>query len=439
MNKVAQGKEQEQGQDKGQVENKQNVAPIRTLLWSPKGSGEHYHGPAQFTYRLFSSAPAGKVELTLAHGFPQQAQYPLFKAQHCIADLGTGPLERVAFIRKGCRWVQQHAQDYDIFHGISGYQHIVSPAAVAEKHGVPAVLFLITHQGDLADKPGWRKVLALPRRRRKAVGRLSGLIAMSQVMADELLAYGIPEEKIARIPMGVNTQVFAPAVAPVVDSAVIDRTVIDSPANNNLVKSSPDLKRELRARLKWRDMPTVIFSGTLVKRKRPHLLIDALGLLKAKGIECQLVFAGPESDESYVAAMKQRARNLGVDGLIVWFGFATNIVELYQASDIFCLPSAAEGMAAALIEAMACELAPIVTPISGSIDVVSDGENGCIVQGDGAEIANALAHYIESPRDLLDHSRAARALVLSKYSNESVFSAYERMYRRIIAGGFAAE
>jgi glycosyltransferase involved in cell wall biosynthesis len=387
---------------------------IKLLLWSSRGSGEHYHGPASFTYRLYSSAPAGRVDVTLAHGLSSQEQYPLFSSQHLISTLGELPWQRPVFIRKGCRWLDRHYQAFDVMHSISGYHHSVVPAVHAERLGLPAVLFVTNHNLEFVDKKGWKSLLGLPRKRRELVKELSALIAMSQDIYDELRSFGVPEEKIARIPMGVNTETFRPV-------------------------ETPSDKAELRKQLGWLDLPTLIFVGAVVKRKRPDLLVEAVGLLKKRQIDCQLAVVGPPNEENYLRRMKARAEELGVADRIVWFGFTREIAPLFKAADFFGLPSSNEGMAAALIEAMSCGLAPIVTPISGSVDVVRDGRNGRIVQPDAAEIADVLADYLREPGTATAHGQASRQIVLETYSNDAVFSSYERLFRRVMKGQPAAE
>lgn len=387
---------------------------IRTLLWSPLGSGEHYQGPALFTYRLYSSAPPGRVAVSLAHGYPEQQQYDLFQSQHCLGNLRKGTLATTAFIRNSRRWLDKHAQEFDILHGISGYHYSVAPAIHAERLGLPAIIFLTAHRADLADKAGIRSLLGLPKKRRKMIQSLSCIVAMTDLMHEELREYGVPESKIARIPMGVNTEVFKPVV-------------------------SQSERLLLRSRLGWRDLPTIIFVGAIVPRKAPHLLVEAVGMLKQRGYECQLVLAGPENDSVYATNMKTRAKELGVTDYIAWAGFVRDISTLFRASDIFCLPSSNEGMAAAIVEGMACGLATVVTPVSGSRDIVDDEKNGRIVEASVKELSATLMDYLRSPKIREDHGRNARLLVKAKYSNSAVFAAYQELFHRIISGGDAAE
>ena len=388
--------------------------PVRILLWSAGGSGEHYHGPASFTYRLYSTAPPGQVQVSLAHGFPQQEIHSLFHRQQFVHRVGRGPVDRWRFIRRGCKWIESNRSEFDVFHGITAFHHSVVPALRAERCGIPAVLFIANHLVELSDKGGLKGLLGLPRKRQGMVRNLSGMIAMSQAIYDELRGYGVPEEKIARIPMGVNTNVFYP------------------------VPGSTE-RSELRLRLGWLDVPTLTFVGGITERKQPHLLVEAVGRLKQAGIECQLVIVGPEQQATYVSAMKDRAKQLGITDRIVWYGFTRDIAPLFRAADFFALPSTNEGMAAALVEAMASGLAPIATRVSGSVDVIADGVDGRLVDGDASTIADVLKEFIGDPSLSAQLGRAAREKVLAYYSADAVFAAHLRLFRRIMSGGTAAE
>jgi glycosyltransferase involved in cell wall biosynthesis len=392
----------------------ENESPteVRVLLWSPRGSGEHYHGPASFTHRLYSSVPAGRLAVTLAHGLPSHERYALFRRQHFIASTSSGPFGQWRFIRRGCRWIDEHAREFDVLHGITAFHRAAIPAVHAQRLGLPGVLFIANHDSELSDKPGLKGLLGLPRKRRELIKELSGFVAMSAAIHDELAGYGIAERKIARIPMGVNTKVY-------------------HPAENGFSRSVQ------RKDLGWLDIPTVAFVGAITPRKRPHLLIEALGLLKRNGLECQLALVGPAHDTAYAMSMKARAEDLQIDGQVIWVGFTRDVARLMRSADFFCLPSENEGMAASLIEAMASGLAPIVTPVSGSVDVVREGINGRLVRGDAAEIADALAQYLRDPSMGNAHGEMARADVLSKYSMEAVAAEYESLFRRLIAGGDA--
>ncbi len=384
--------------------------PIRVLLWSPGGSGEHYEGPAIFTYRLFSADRRNRFEITLAHGNPEQADYDLFREQHLISPLvpGWGTVALWRFLRTARRWIAANHARFDVFLGLSGFEAAVRPASFAQRAGLPSIIFLANHQAELSDKPGLKGLLGLPRRRRAKARRLFALIAMSQAIHDELIGYGIPPERIARIPMAVDTDHFRPLA----DAAA---------------------KTRLRAELGLADAPTIVFSGAVSRRKRPHLLVEALGRAAAAGHRGQLVLAGPAKDEAYARSIRERAKTLGIADRVVWLGFTREIARVYQAGDLFGLTSSREGMSAAVTEAMASGLPAVVTAVSGMLDLVDDGVHGAIVEGTEAAVAEAVTRYLADPARCAAHGRAARERIVSRHRVEVVLDAYEALFRRAMA------
>lgn len=387
---------------------------IRVLLWSPMGSGEHYDGPSSFAYRLYGCAAPGRFKVTLAHGNANQVQDRLFEGVHLIHPLRPTALGMARYVRTAKAWVARHAAGFDVFHGLTGYEIVMGPAYEAQRRGLPAVVFIANHRNDLGDKPGLKRLLGLPRRRRAKAAKLSALIAMSQAIHEELLSYGVCERRIARIPMGVDTNRFRPV-------------------------ASEAERRAVRQQLGWPDRPTVVFVGAIGRRKQPHLLIEALGMLRQRDVECQLALVGPEQEPAYCAQMRVRAKELDIERQVIWFGFTKDIGPPFRAADCFALISSGEGMPAALVEAMASGLPSIVTAVSGTTDLISDGEDGRLVGPSASDVADAIATYLRDPAVTALHGGRARAKIVRGYSTTVVLDAYERLFRRIMAGGDAAE
>lgn len=392
---------------------KNSEVPLKVLLWSPLGSGEHYNGPGSFTYRLYSSAPKNEITVSLAHGAEDQKEYSLFNSQHRIGTMSGRYLDQIRFISKGCNWIEKNASDYDVVHTVSGFHYSILPAFKAEKSGVPAVVFISNHLSQLGIPTGWKRLLGLAKKRQKMAQHLSGLIAMSEDIRKELLSYGIREDNIVNIPMGVNTDVFFP---------------VDEYLEKSL----------LRSKYGWRETPTILFAGSIVRRKQPGLIVEAIGLLKKRKIDFQLILVGPVTDDVYADEIKDRVKVLGLSEMVKWIPFTPDIAPLYRAADIFCLPSLNEGMAASLIEGMASGLACVVTPVSGSSDVITNGENGFLVKPDASDIADALSNYAKEPELIKLHGDRCLYRVLNKYSSKVVYEAYNNLFRRVSQGQSAA-
>lgn len=387
--------------------------PLRVLLWSPQGSSEQYHGPGSFAYRLYSLANPEEVHVTLAHANPAQPDVDLFREQHAIPG-NRGVWGTFSFLRNSRRWLQSHAPQFDVLHGLSAYHRTVQPAFQAHRLGLPSVIFVTSHRQELVDKPGLRGLLGWAKKRREMVRQLDGLIAMSSAINDELLEYGLDPRRIARIPMGVNTDRFRPV-------------------------SSRAEQQEIRRELGLPDRPTVLFVGSLIRRKRPHLLVQAMGVLAKSGVDCQLVIVGPPNEPEYHAEIEAMIRAEQLQEHVRQVGFTPQVERYHQAADLFALPASIEGMPAALVEAMSCGLACIGTAISGISDLIDDGTTGFIIEPTVESIADALNEYLTHPELIAEHGEVGRARILERYSASAVLQAYLKLFRCVKEGRDACE
>jgi glycosyltransferase involved in cell wall biosynthesis len=130
---------------------------------------------------------------------------------------------------------------------------------------------------------------------------------------------------------------------------------------------------------------TVLFVGSLVQRKGLSYLLDSIRILKTRQISVILCGRG------YVD--KQLLANYADIPLDVKVGLSrSEIVGQMHNSDVFVLPSLAEGFGHVILEAMSCGLPAVATPHSCAPDVIKDGATGFIVPIRNAE---ALAERID--------------------------------------------
>ena len=80
----------------------------------------------------------------------------------------------------------------------------------------------------------------------------------------------------------------------------------------------------------------------------------------------------------------------------------------YGAADLFCLPTAREGSANVLLEAMACGLPCVTTPVGGNPDAISSQELGYLVRADVREMTDAIASALCRTWDVSRISEHAR-------------------------------
>jgi glycosyltransferase involved in cell wall biosynthesis len=382
---------------------------MRILLWSPRGAGLHYHGPGTAAYWLYRGAEELGVNVHLAHGF--RGQEPAggpFSACHRIWPSTAKAVDQMGFLAAAHLWLRRNARNYDVFHGLGGYEITVRPARWAQSLGLPAVVKITNSHINLSDKAGWRSVLRLPARRRQALRELDGVIAISSDIAKELASYGVPDSAIATIPNGVDTRTFVPCL-------------------------DPAERRHIRREIGWPENERIVlFVGAVVPRKGLHDLVDALPGLPA---DTRLVLAGPRPDRSYLRRLKSSARASGAQDRLELMDFIPTPAALYRAADVFVLPSSNEGLSNSLLEAMASGLAVVCTAVSGTRDLVRDGRNGTITGSDASDLARAIRAYLDDPLRMRSHGVAARQTIEEGYGTAAVLRQHLSLFSRVAGPG----
>lgn len=143
-----------------------------------------------------------------------------------------------------------------------------------------------------------------------------------------------------------------------------------------------------------------LFAGKLENNKNPELLLKAFINLtntqNKKSTKVHLLFVGNGILE---ATMKSKLGNLRSQIHFLKFQNQTQMPIIYQASNVFCLPSSSESWGLAVNEAMAAGKAVIASDKVGcAIDLVQHGVNGFIFKSDQMdELVNYMAFFIKNP------------------------------------------
>jgi glycosyltransferase involved in cell wall biosynthesis len=141
----------------------------------------------------------------------------------------------------------------------------------------------------------------------------------------------------------------------------------------------------------------VLFVGSLIRRKAPHVLLDALRQLPAGSVSLTLAGGAPDAD--YARQLRRLA-----DGLDVKFAGHLQDAQLAAAmrvSHVLTLPSTYEGYGIAYLEGMGFGLPAIGTRAGAASELITHGENGFLIRpGDSAALAVHL-RKLHADRDLL--------------------------------------
>ena len=120
----------------------------------------------------------------------------------------------------------------------------------------------------------------------------------------------------------------------------------------------------------------VLLVGHLSEVKGQKELLKAAERLKQRGIPMKLAFAGQDNstDGRHERMLRERTGQLDLEGEVIFLGQRKDTRELYQACDVFALPSFTEGMPLVLLEAMACGLPVVASRVDGNPELIENGE-----------------------------------------------------------------
>lgn len=132
-------------------------------------------------------------------------------------------------------------------------------------------------------------------------------------------------------------------------------------------------------------------------------------------------------------ALEKQADQLGIRDNVRFLGIRFDMQALFRAADIFILPSLAEGLSLALLEAMTARLPIIATGVQGSKDVVLHEQSGFLVEAANIEALEAVIVQMLHQPDRWDaFGQCARDTVLEGFTIDSVCRRYEEYFQGLL-------
>jgi glycosyltransferase involved in cell wall biosynthesis len=173
----------------------------------------------------------------------------------------------------------------------------------------------------------------------------------------------------------------------------------------------------------------VLFAGRMVPYKGLDVLIEAM-----RDVPATAVLAG---DGPGRPALQQHAKEAGLDGRVIFVGDVEDgeLAALYQACDVFVLPSVSrqEAFGVVQLEAMACSRPVISTALHTGVSWVNeDGQTGLVVPpGDPVALKAALTRLLADPDLRASMGRRGRQKVLSQFTAEQMNDAAVALYGEV--------
>lgn len=248
-----------------------------------------------------------------------------------------------------------------------------------------------------------------------ALRRADRYIATSSALAEQVRNSPLDSDRLRIIPNGVELDRFAP-----VDASVRAR-----------------LREELFEARGWRGATGLaVYCGSIEARKGLDTLAEAWKQAAARCPGARLLCVGPAlpGNTGFAGRIERAFAETG--GTAALGGPADDVADILHAADVFVLPSRAEGLPNALLEAQAAGLACIATDLPGvTTDLIAPEETGLLAPLDDAgALAAGLVRLFENESLRLALGRRARAAVQG-FSIDAVADEYAALYERLMSGG----
>jgi len=204
----------------------------------------------------------------------------------------------------------------------------------------------------------------------------------------------------------------------------------------DLSRFDPDAPRDLAALREElgieADEKVVSVVGRLAEQKGHRYLIEAAKAVVAAVPRARFVLAGRGELE---AALKAQAHQLGLSDRVVFAGFRRDVDNVYALSHVVALPSLFEGLPLTVAEAQAMRRPVVATRVSGTPEVLLDGETGLLVPPrDVSALARALIRVLRDEELARLFGQRGRQHACAHFSLERQIEQTETIYERGAAG-----
>ncbi|GAA1273623.1 glycosyltransferase family 4 protein [Sphaerisporangium rubeum] len=172
--------------------------------------------------------------------------------------------------------------------------------------------------------------------------------------------------------------------------------------------------------------PVVLVVANLHPYKGHRHLLEAMAVLRARGVKCVTALAGDGPER---AALERQARSLEVE--VRFLGCRADVPALLARADVVVHPGLADGLCNAIMEAMAAGRPLVVTDAGGNRELL-DGRGLLVPPEDPGSLAAAVETLL-TDRPLAERlGAAARDWSRANLSLDAMVGAYAGLYRRLL-------
>ena len=315
-----------------------------------------------------------------------------------VKKVPTELLRNLLFSRKSANWLRQHQGEFDAIEvngAITSARSDLNAVHFVHSSWLRSPFNLSTQNLSLrgtyqrlytALNADWEK---------KAFERAKVVVAVSEKVAQELIAIGVPRDRIRTILNGVDLQKFAPGI--------VDRQ-------------------------KWglpEEVPLAIFAGDI---RTPRKNLDTVLHSLVQVPQLHLAVVGGTAGSPY----PELARSLNLENRVHFLGFRQDVPDLMKAADFLVFPSRYEPFGLVVLEAMATGIPVITAATTGAAELVTPDCGIVLPDSDDTQaLAEALNQLVKCDRQQRQQMGQAARTIAELYSWANMASNYVNLFEEL--------
>jgi PEP-CTERM/exosortase A-associated glycosyltransferase len=340
-----------------------------------------------------------------------------FRTSNAASAIGNAPaLKQLTVINKLAHRLMEAARIVkpDVLHAHSPALNAIAALRVGRALGIPVVYEVRAFWEDAAVDHGTSSEWGIRYRLTRAIEtyalkRVDAITTICEGLRCDIIARGIPEQKVTVIPNAVNIEDF-----------------------NVGESAEPQLARELGL-----DGKTILgFIGSFYAYEGLDVLLQSLPTMLPKNPDIRILLVGGGPQEQ---ALKAQAARLGIADKVVFTGRVPHdqVQRYYNLVDILVyprLPMRLTDLVTPLkpLEAMAQGRLLAASDVGGHRELIEDGKTGVLFKaGDPAALAAKVLELLNAPEQWAALRQAARSFVESERNWPRSVSRYKAVYGRI--------
>jgi glycosyltransferase involved in cell wall biosynthesis len=356
-------------------------------------NGEHYSGAERVPDLLALNLPEFGFEADFACMKPGRFEHMRHATQSRVADCRMKSRFDLTPVRRLARLIAN--EQYALVHAHTPRALFLSRLASAWA-GVPLVYHVHSHTASdwINMRQNWLNSLV----ERASLTRVSGVVAVSERLADYIRHQGVAPQRIKVVPNGV-------------------------PTRGRLVERQPPSKT-------WTLGAVSLFRP----RKGLEVLLESLALLRSQGLSVRLRAVGPFETPEYEQKVMAEVQRLDIADLVHWVGFTQDVQSELAQMDLFVLPSLLrEGLPMAILEAMAAGIPIVGTRVEGISEVIRDDQEGLLVApNDPQDLACAIGRFVRGEVDWPRLRAGAHRRQAECFSARSMAQGVAEVYQQVL-------